>query len=404
MNQISLWRLAKYENGYAFKSGDITGSGHPIIRIRQMVDESAEVDLSDANVPQRYLIQEGDLLFSWSGSLAVRMWDRRPGWLNQHLFKVIPSEGVNNRWLRWVLTASIPEFQGMMHGSAMTHLNLDMLKQVKWPLPNPEEQCRIANFLDVKISRIDSLLEARRNQSALLSRKWTSDLSEVFESRAQEYGEVRLRHVLLKIEQGWSPQCEDRFAESGEWGVVKAGCVNSGAFDAWQHKALPSGVEPRLEYMLNVGDLLMSRASGSPDLIGSVGIVRELPRKLLLCDKVYRLTLDERYVTTGLVAYSLRHYRNREHIKMGISGAEGMANNLPISVVRDCLIPKMPVDLQRKLVGELDRKFGELTRLRGLIENSISLLTERRQALITAAVTGQFDVSTASGRNTTQGV
>ncbi|WGP13716.1 hypothetical protein [Streptomyces sp. SH5] len=148
----------------------------------------------------------------------------------------------------------------------------------------------------------------------------------------------------------------------------------------------------------------MSRASGSRDLIGSIGIVRGLERKLLLSDKIYRLTLDKMLGAPAFVSHMLRSHAVREHIKMGVSGGEGMANNLPTAVVKDCLLPKVNVTAQATIVKQLDQGVAAEKRSHHALQRSIRLLAERRQALITAAVTGQFDVSTASGRNVTDGV
>lgn len=267
------------------------------------------------------------------------------------------------------------------------------------PLPSAEEQRRIADFLDAETARIDRLTSMRDRQSKLLDDRRRSQLSELVASLTQRFGSIRLRHMSMRIEQGWSPQCEDRLAEYGEWGVVKAGCVNSGRFDPIQHKALPADVEPRREYVLKRGDLLMSRASGSIDLIGSVGVVGEISDNLLLCDKVYRIRLDWTRAQADFVAHVLRGHQAREHIKIGISGAEGMANNLPTSVVKDLLLPNVPVSKQASISDSLHLSAESVARARESLHRSVQTLTERRKALITAAVTGQFDVSTASGRN-----
>ncbi|MYZ37122.1 MULTISPECIES: restriction endonuclease subunit S [unclassified Streptomyces] len=258
-----------------------------------------------------------------------------------------------------------------------------------------EEQRRIADFLDAETARINRLTYLRTQQAKLLTSHGVSRLSELSNGLAERFGEVRLRHLLTHIEQGWSPQCEDRPAEAGEWGVVKAGCVNTGRFDQLQHKALPINTEPRREYRLRLGDLLMSRASGSPKLIGSVGIIRKLESNLLLCDKIYRLSLDQTRANSDFVAHMLRSHQSREHIKNGISGAEGMANNLPTSVVKDCVIPNVPIVLQDQIATDLDRDVEDIERARAVLEHSIMLLAERRQALVSAAVTGQLDVTTA---------
>jgi hypothetical protein len=164
----SLWRLARYENGFPFKPEDFGPAGTPVIRIRQLVDRSAETDLTEREIPARYLLKDGDLVFSWSGSLAVTTWTRGPAWLNQHLFKVIPAVGIDQRWLRWVIEASIPRFEGLMHGSAMTHLTLDMLKQLTVEEPQLNLQRRIAEFLDAETAQIDRLLAARERQLTAL--------------------------------------------------------------------------------------------------------------------------------------------------------------------------------------------------------------------------------------------
>lgn len=62
------------------------------------------------------------------------------------------------------------------------------------------------------------------------------------------------------------------------------------------------------------------------------------------------------------------------------------------------------LDEQKRLAASLEHHDSSTRRLQAAMTKQVSLLTERRQALITAAVTGQFDVSTASGRNVTDGV
>ncbi|MDL2082198.1 hypothetical protein QNN03_37915 [Streptomyces sp. GXMU-J15] len=67
-------------------------------------------------------------------------------------------------------------------------------------------------------------------------------------------------------------------------------------------------------------------------------------------------------------------------------------------------IPSIPRTEQDEIVRLLDIRVGALDLLHRKLDRQEQLLTERRQALITAAVTGQFDVTTASGRNVTDGV
>ena len=284
--------------------------------------------------------------------------------------------------------------QGIRQGQT---IDMDAFMDLPLLVPPIGEQQRIADHLDTEVARIDEVASARAHQVDLIDLQAAVLITQTFEALTAEHGSIRLRYLTKGIEQGWSPQCEDRLAEPNEWGVLKAGCVNGGVFREDQHKTLSSGLTPRTEYAIKPGDLLMSRASGSVDLIGSAAVVPPGIRPLLLCDKVYRIRLENRCATSEFVAVMLRSHWNREHIKMRISGAEGMANNLPISVVRDCEVPRVPVHEQTTATSGLNRQLSHLDDLRQLMIRQGERLIERRQALITAAVTGQFDVTTARG-------
>jgi hypothetical protein len=61
-------------------------------------------------------------VFSWSGTLAVRIWDRGAAALNQHLFRVVERPGVVRLWLRYAIESKLPELSGMSHGTTSVGL------------------------------------------------------------------------------------------------------------------------------------------------------------------------------------------------------------------------------------------------------------------------------------------
>ena len=271
------------------------------------------------------------------------------------------------------------------------------LARLMLPVPPLHEQRRIADFLDAETARIDRLLRLRQRQGDLERCRLLARISEIYEKATRQSAAVRLGYLLRSIEQGWSPQCEDRLAEDHEFGVLKAGCVNGGIFRPKEHKALPAAVKPRTEYIVRPGDLLMSRASGSLDLIGSAAVLpAEVPTNLILCDKVYRLRMLPS-VDPHFVALMLRSHPIREAIKLGTSGAEGMANNLPTRTIRDLRMPLISSDEQRRFAAALHDQEGDVAQAVSLLNRSTSLMRERREALIAAAVTGQVDVATTRG-------
>jgi len=271
----------------------------------------------------------------------------------------------------------------------------DDIDQMPLWLPRLQEQRRIADCLDDRVARIEQIISARRSQIELLKTASRARLQDLQDEWSEKHGWTRLSRALRGLEQGWSPQAEAVPAPFDEWGVMRAGCVNGGIFREDDNKRLPDGVEPKTRYEIRPGDLLMSRASGSLDLIGSVAVVPDSVRgRLLLCDKVYRLSPDDGW-SSSFLATMLRTHKNRELIRLGVSGAEGMANNLPSGVIRGLVVPTVPAGQQSVSTAiasgiESAARLGEAR-----LAMSVDLLQEYKQALITAAVTGEIDVTTA---------
>ena len=133
-------QLGEYLNGFAFKPSDWQELGRPIIKIKEMGNGVGN-DTPRNNgerVPAKYLVKAGDLLFSWSATLMVIVWSGEEGWLNQHLFKVTPSEGIGREFLLQSLSNAIEEFQNLTTGSTMKHIQRNKLDQVFVNVPNDE--------------------------------------------------------------------------------------------------------------------------------------------------------------------------------------------------------------------------------------------------------------------------
>ena len=92
-----LGELASYINGRAFKPEDWETTGIPIIRIQNLTDKQAEFNYYSRAVEDRYIVEDGDLLISWSASLDAFIWDRGTAILNQHIFKAIENQRLITR-------------------------------------------------------------------------------------------------------------------------------------------------------------------------------------------------------------------------------------------------------------------------------------------------------------------
>lgn len=132
--------IAEYINGYAFKPTDWGTVGKPIIKIKEM-GSGVTADTprnTGENIPEKYNVTAGDILFSWSATLSAMIWDEEDGLLNQHLFKVIPGGGISREFVLQSILKTLDEFSNLTTGSTMKHIQRGKLKEVKVNVPPTE--------------------------------------------------------------------------------------------------------------------------------------------------------------------------------------------------------------------------------------------------------------------------
>ena len=222
------------------------------------------------------------------------------------------------------------------------------------------------------------------------------DSGVVWLGEAPKHWEVkRLKSLVARIDQGVSPQADNYLADDTAWGVLKAGCVNRGVFRESEHKRLATGFSFDPVLAVVAGDVLVSRASGSPHLVGSVGRVLSLKYKLILSDKTFR-PIFNRGIDPDFMVLAMNSRYYRQQVEQAISGAEGLANNLPLSSLRAFFFAVPPTDEQHEIVGHLQRSTNKLSVAVAQAEQEIGLLQEYRTRLIAEVVTGKLDVRRAA--------
>jgi type I restriction enzyme S subunit len=184
----SLTQLAEYINGYAFKPDDWEEEGLPIIRIEQLKNPDTICDYYSGNIPRYNIIDDGDLIFSWSASLFLRVWERGLAALNQHLFKVEPYDNVDKHFLKFLIEFYLPEITKASHGSTMQHITRKELHRFRALVPvNKQEQTQIATIL----STIDRAIEQTEALIAKQQRIKTGLMQDLLTKGIDENGNIR---------------------------------------------------------------------------------------------------------------------------------------------------------------------------------------------------------------------
>ena len=323
-----------------------------------------------------------------------------------------PQEEIDSRFSQYQILNRrfIDIVDGSTFGSKMPRASWEFVGGMRITTPPLAEQTAIADFLDQETAKIDGLIAEQERLIELLKEKRQAVISHAVTKglnpdapmkdsciewlgQVPEHWEVKkLKYLTHSIEQGWSPQCEGYPAETeSEWGVLKVGCVNSGIFKPSENKLLPHELEPIPALGLVSGDLLISRAN-TRELVGSAAVVDRNYPNLLLCDKLYRIRFILDLFAPTFASHYLGSSAVRGQIELAATGASASMLNIPQSAILDLPITVPPLAEQCEIAVSLDLDLGKYDTLTAEAQKAISLLQERRSALISAAVTGQIDV------------
>lgn len=154
-NYVSLYSLAEWKNGLAFKQIHFAEHGKPIIKIAELKNGiTAQTAYTQQTFDDSVHLTKGDMLFSWSGnpetSIDVFWYDLPDGWLNQHIFKVTANSGVHKLYLYYLLKSLKPQFTAIASNKQTTglgHVTIKDMQELMIALPNYEVQKSIGEYL-----------------------------------------------------------------------------------------------------------------------------------------------------------------------------------------------------------------------------------------------------------------
>ncbi len=142
----SVYDLATFINGAAYKAFEPNAErrGLPIIKIAELKSGvSATTAFSAVDMPEKYLIESGDILFSWSGnpdtSIDTFVWPHEAAWLNQHIFRVLPNEQAERAFVLQTLRYLRPVFAELARNKQTTglgHVTVADLKRLLVVMPD----------------------------------------------------------------------------------------------------------------------------------------------------------------------------------------------------------------------------------------------------------------------------
>lgn len=163
-------------NGRAFKPSEWREAGLPIVRIQNLNDPEAPFNYYDGELPEKFRLDDGDLLFAWSGtpgtSFGAHIWRRGKAWLNQHIFRVLFDENMfDKRFLQLAINQNLNDYIRAAHGAAgLAHITKGKFEESELIKPPLDQQRAIVAEIEKQFSRLDEAVANLKRVKANLKR------------------------------------------------------------------------------------------------------------------------------------------------------------------------------------------------------------------------------------------
>ena len=387
--QKKLGEIVDFFSGYAWKaakfSDDVTGI--PIIRI-QNVDAVRQSDFAYwiEHYDPRFLIDEGDILLTLSGSFRVEVWPGPKALLNQRIVKVTPKKQVNKDWLLFALRNALAEIEGMGRHALVNNVALSDLRDLVIALPPLEEQKRIAAILD----QGDELRRKRQRAFDRLNQLGQAIFVEMFGDPATNpmgWPKVALAACCaapddIRCGPFGTQLLREEFQERGVplWGIKQ---VNR-AFSIPTHEYITMGKARELSnYDVVPDDIVMTRK-------GTVGNCAVYPKGFplgVMHSDLLRVRLDQAKAVPQFAADQLRYSREVERQIELISGGAVMPG-INVGKLKQIRVLLPPLSLQAEYAGRVTEVALRVSAMKGWLNRAEALFAVIKHRAFRGELTG----------------
>ena len=390
---------------YVLRSTEITLDGswnlQDLVK-RELGDEDTE----------KFLVQRGDLIVTKSSGsqdhigktgLVGKEIESMNACYSNFVQRIRPNDRLNSKFLHYFMNCPIAREQYKYQSETTTglaNLSKQSIGNLLTSIPFAQEQAQIANFLDRKTQHIDELIRVKERKIELLQEYRASLIHEAVTkgldpnvemkpSGIDWMGEIPRHWTIIRLKYlgesiiGLSYKPEYITDDKHGTLVLRASNIQDGKPSFVDNVYV--NVEVHEKIVVKEGDILICSRSGSRDLIGkNMTITKELEGVTFGVFMTVFRTRFFRFISHFLSSKVFKSYSGLFHTST--------INQLTINTLNNFKICLPPYHEQAKIADFLDHKTKQIDELRFTEEQSIKLLKEYRQSLISAVVTGKIDV------------
>lgn len=257
----------------------------------------------------------------------------------------------------------------------------------KFLLPSLVEQKAIISKIEELFSDLDKGIDDLKKAKDQLVIYRQAVLSSSFPKKDK----IEISKLVKKLSQGWSPKCINTNSnDNSQWAVIKTSAIQSGKFVEYENKILPDNLEPREQHEIKEGDILITRA-GPRVRVGICCLVRKTRPKLINCDKVYRIELNQNLVDAEYFEYALNSPEVLRKIEMMKTGSSDSGLNLTQNIFLKLQIPfTSNKSEQHKIIQEIESRLSVCDKVEQSIFESLEKAKALRQSILKKAFDGKL--------------
>jgi type I restriction enzyme S subunit len=306
-------------------------------------------------------------------------------WASEHAVVASPSNGTDARWLYFLLLSL--RLNQYSQSAAQPGLAVDVIGNLVVPVPSLSNQRAIADYLDAETARIDALIEKKRRMIELLDERLSAWIEHMLLDGARRL--LPMRRLLASLPQyGATESGEDGEAEWPRY-IRITDLRADGTLRMEDPKRLkPGAAQP---FMLSDGDVLFARSGAT---VGKSFIYRSFMGPACFAGYLIRISTRSDVLDSRLIEAWTQtgHYWSQ----IRSASVQATIENVSAERYKELLVPVPPVPEQAAIAASISDARERSAGLRKRLENQIELMQEHRQALITAAVTGELPIPGAA--------
>lgn len=394
-NILKLKDVCDINGGYAFKSTSFVQDGIPLIRIGDISNNKVNITdgtvyiNDDINKYDKYIIKKGDILIALSGATTGKfgIYDKEDvALLNQRVAKIVPKEGIVNRYLYHYMNKLQEIIYNNALGCAQPNISPSEISELSIYIPETKKQELIVKILD----KTQELIDKRKTQIESLDELIKSRFIELCANGSSDYeswDKIRIEDIAeqrkgaMRTGPFGSSLLHSEFVDEGIFVLGIDNAVEN--YFTWNKMRYitEEKYEQLKNYTVFPGDVIIT-------IMGTVGRSVVIPSnfpKAINTKHLACITLNKLIANPYFISYCIHeHPYVIQQLRNQSKGA--IMDGLNLTIIKSIKIPLPPIEIQESFVNFMK----QVDKLKFEMEKSLKELEDNFNSLMQKAFNGEL--------------